>query len=689
MHDYSEFDLNSPDGAFQEGMDLLESDHFEEALHAFDFVLLKQPTNADALFHRGIALISLNRVDEAAAAYKSALAEAPAEASYHAHYGYALMLGGNPDEAIEHFDFALNIQPTNYQTKVYKACALASKRNLGQARALLEEVLDERPDDIDVLRHYGGVLSLAGDDARALQVFAAILSQNPNHVGTIGRKAELHIRGGRSGLAIRALREVVALQPGDLAAYQALLDLVANQPRSEVIVAIATEAIQAGHEDARIHLHRARAYMNLKQTDQAITDLRRARDLDDRLPDPHFLLACIYSETGRLRPALASIGRALHISPNDERIILTKAHIHHRMGEFSHERRLLRRLMANHPDEFEVHHMVVRSLTAEHRYSDALEILVEYLERNPAKTSARLLAAEIADKCGRNETAREMYEKVFRFCPATPVAYISYATFLIRQGDMDHASSVLANGVARHPRDAHVMTAYAAALQGEGSHDEVVGLIDRFFAQSTIDWPEAMLLRGNSLHSLGRHAEALDSFQLARTMQGRVLGTQSTPPLRFLIAEAHSLHQLDRTSEAITLIERNFQPLNKSASEIFELLGELHELTGELERAYGIFSDGLRRFPRNAPLHYRASRTAAALRKKSRALKHLATAAKIEPNFKAQAAADPIFRHYWISPAFISLVGKPLLIQPTFIGTAAAAVAAVTALAALGLALVQ
>ena len=689
MHDYSDFDLNSADGAFQEGMDLLESDHFEEALHAFDFVLRKQPTNADALFHRGIALISLNRVDEAAAAYKSALDEAPTEPAYHSHYGYALMRGGNADEAIEHFDFALNIQPTNYQTKVYKACALAAKRNLGQARTLLEEVLDERPNDFDVLRHYGGVLSLLDEDARALQVFAAILAQNPNHLETLGRKTELHIRAGRYALAIRTLREAVALKPADLIAYQALVDLVADHSSSDVTIAIATEAIQAGHEDAHIHLHRARAYMDLKQTDQAITDLRRARDLDANLPDSHFLLACIYSETGRLRPALASIGRALHLSPDDERILLTKAHIHHRMGEFAQERRVLRRLMANHPDEFDVHHMVVRSLTAEHRYEDALQILLDFLARNPAKTTPRLLAAELADKCGRADQAREMYEKVFRFCPATPVAYISYATFLMRHNDFDHASGVLANGVARHPRDAHVMTAYAAALQGEGRHEEVVGLVDRFFAATTIDWPEAMLLRGHSLHSLGRHGEALDTFQRARTMEGRLLGSHIAPPLRFLIAEAHSLHSLGRTDEAITLIEQNFQPRNKSAAEIFELLGELHELVGELERAYEIFSDGLRRFPRNAALHYRASRTATALRKKSRALKHLATAAKIDPTLKARAAADPVFRPYWISPAFVSLVGKPLLTQPTFIGTAAAAVAAVSALAALALALMQ
>ena len=689
MQDFADFDLNSPDGVFQEGLDLLESDHFEEALRAFDFVISEQPFNADALFHRGIALISLNRVEEAAAAYRSALAHAPTEALYHSHYGYALMRGGNTDEAIEHFDYALTLQPDSYQNKVYKACALAAGRNLGPARALLEEVLASHPDDIDVLRHYGGVLSLQGDDENAGRVFARILAADPNHVETIGRKAEMHLRAGRRDEALRCLREVVSLNPADAAAWQALLDLLAEQGMTEAVVALAGEAIAAGHEVARIYLHRARAYMNLKQTSQAITDLRRARDLDDRIPDAHYMLARAYADSGRLRPALACAARALQIAPHDARILMLMVNLQRRAGDHRQEAQYLDRILLMDPDQFHVLRMKADSLCAADRTEDALAAVRGFVARNPAQTAARILAAELAEKCGRHDEARDAFEQLFRFSPVTARACLAYAAFLIRRGDLPHASRVLASAVERFPRDARVVTTHAAALQSEGRQAECIAVLDRYFAAGGDDCPEGMWLRGKSLYYLRRHAEALECFQQARAMEARAQGTTAAPSFRFLLAEAFTLHHLDRTDEAIGLVERHFGQFGKSTREIYELLGDLCEKVGDHERARTLYSEGLRHFPRSAGLHYRAARVAATLGRRHAAIRQLAAAMQLRPEAAAEAAAEPAFRRYWASPALLRLIGRPLLRQPRFVGTLLAGTAALLSLTALVLTLTR
>ena len=687
MQDFADFDLNSPDGVFQEGLDLLESDHFEEALRAFDFVISEQPFNVDALFHRGIALISLNRVDEAAAAYRSALAHAPTEALYHSHYGYALMRGGNTEEAIEHFDYALTLQPDSYQNKVYKACALAGVRNLGPARALLEDVLAARPDDIDVLRHYGGVLSLQGDDATASRVFDRILAAAPNHVETIGRRADMHLRAGRPDEALRCLREVVALNPADDATWQVLLDLLAEMDLTEAMIAMAGEAIASGHEIARIYLHRAQAYLRLKQTSQAITDLRRARELDDRIPDAHYMLARAYAESGRLRPALACAARALQIAPHDTRILMLMVNLQRRAGDHGQEVQYLDRILLMDPDRFHVLRMKAEGLCAAGRPEEALAAVRGFVSRNPAETAARILAAELAEKCGLHDEARETFERLFRFSPVTARACLAFAAFLIRRGDLAHASRVLASAVERFPRDSTVVTTHAAALQSEGRQAECIGVLDRYFTASGDDCPEAMWLKGKSLYYLRRHAEALDSFQRARAMEARACGTTATPSFRFLLAEAFTLHHLGRTDEAIGLVERHFGQFGKSTREIYELLGELCEKVGDHERARSLYAEGLRQFPRSAGLLYRAARVAATLGRRHAALRQLAAAIELRPETAGEAAAEPAFRRYWASPALLRLIGRPLLRQPRFVGTILATTAALLSITALVLAL--
>ena len=214
-------------------------------------------------------------------------------------------------------------------------------------------------------------------------------------------------------------------------------------------------------------------------------------------------------------------------------------------------------------------------------------------------------------------------------------------------------------------------------------------MFDRYFATAGDDCPEGMWLRVKSLYYLRRHAEALECFQQARAMEARAQGTTAAPSFRFLLAEAFTLHHLDRTDEAIGLVERHFAQFGKSTREIYALLGDLCEKVGDHERARTLYSEGLRHFPRSAGLHYRAARVAATLGRRPAAIRQLAAAMQLRPEAAAEAAAEPAFRRYWASPALLRLIGRPLLRQPRFVGTLLAGTAALLSLTALVLTLTR
>jgi tetratricopeptide (TPR) repeat protein len=285
------------------------------------------------------------------------------------------------------------------------------------------------------------------------------------------------------------------------------------------------------------------------------------------------------------------------------------------------------------------------------------------------------MCAELAERLGFADDAARCYERVFRFTPAGPAAFLSHATFLARQGNHAEALGVLARGVARHPADAALGMSHAAALQGLGHHGDCVEALDRFVGGGR-GQPEMHLLRGKSLHELGRHSEALTEFDEARRLQARSRQLAAPAAARFVVAEAGALHCLGRTGEAVDLLERLCGHPARGPREVCELLGQLHELSGQPERAERLYADALRHYPRSPALQYGMARVNAAEGRKPAALRQLAAALALDPGLAAAAADEPAFQRYWFSPSMLRLLGWPLARRQARLISMLAAVAA-------------
>ena len=663
MLEFDGFAPGSAEGAFQEGLDLLESDHFEEALRAFDYVVGKQPYNADALFHRGIALVNLSRPDEAVASYRLAIEQAPTDALYHSHCGYALLVSGHADEALSHFECALRIQPDSYQNKVYKACVLAGKRQFAPARELIEEVLESRPEEIEVLRHYGAVLAAQGEHAAALDAFARVLRVNPNNLEAIARRGDIFLRTGRTAEAARCLRETVALNPADGDAYAALLQCLQADGRADALAATASEAIGNGHERADIYLLRGVTLLEQGQVDRAVTDLRRSRELDDLRPETHYHLARAFMAAGRLRPALASAARAVQISPKETPFLRLKAELHHRLGEFEAELQYLRPLLAADPGDYAVVRCAVDCLNAAGRGAEAIAVLHRFLSREPFHLAALLVCARLSENLGLEADARQCYEKVFRGGLATAREFSAYAGFLKRQGSLREACRLLEAGVAEYPRDAALAYAFGSLLVARGSHAECVAALCRYRAAGRMDAPLCRLL-GMALEALGRDDEALANFDEARRREASAERVSPPPPLAVAVAEAHALCRTGRAREAIRQMERLGAGPAAAAADFHAALGEVRERADDPDGAAAAYEEGIRCFPRDAMLHFRLARLLASRRRRAAAISRLAAAVALDERLAAHAASEPAFRRYAWSPAMLRVVGPGIAGEP-------------------------
>jgi len=655
MDEFSEYELHAPDSRFQEGLDLLESDHFEEALHAFDSVLGLQPYNADAFFQRGITLIKLSNLAEAIKSFEHAIALAPAEPSFHSHCGYALLMDGKPDAALEKFEYALQLQPDGYENKVYKACALAEKRQLGEARALLEDVLFDHSDDMEVVRHYANVLGAMGHDHEALQQYSKILKIEPNNTEAIARRGSIFLRQQNHLEAIKCLREYLVLAPHDATMWVTLLETLIEMDKPSAVITVAGEAIESGIDRADVYFIRGQALLEERQFDEAIIDLRKARALEDRNSDIHFHLARAFAQRGRLKHALISINRAVQLNGRERRFLMLKARLLHELGELDQELVILDLMLDGNPNDFRMIELKVQNLLQRSLPVLACRCLDDFLMRFPTHRRALLLSAEAREQARDIVGARKRFRTLTNMADVSGTTYRGYAGFLLRQSEKVNAASILDRAARDYPEDAGIQTLRAIVHQMLNRHSDCIANLSTFIKTNHAP-PEAYWLIGKSYFMVQDYSSALNSFQLARKKGAGSDTNLDAPEFKCLIAEAYSLHHLGRTAEGINLLECHGRRFDTFGQEFFEVLAELYNHVCAYSKACAVSIEGLQRYPQSPVLHYRLARCSAAIGKKRTALRHLESAIRLQPKLVQMACRDKKFHRYALSFKLNSLV---------------------------------
>jgi tetratricopeptide (TPR) repeat protein len=136
-------------------------------------------------------------------------------------------------------------------------------------------------------------------EARAALSQALML--NPKGLGYFGEKATLATQAAEFADADAAYRRALDANPADYVALTGLGLLQLKRGQTEAALDAFLKAGVMEPRYARVHVYNAVAYYQQGDIAQALSELKRAGELDDKDPLPHFIAAQI--ESDRLRPA--------------------------------------------------------------------------------------------------------------------------------------------------------------------------------------------------------------------------------------------------------------------------------------------------------------------------------------------------------------------------------------------------
>ena len=169
-----------------QGKSELQSGRTLAALHRFDQVLAKSPTNMAALTGKGEALLALRRYEEAVAVYRKAVEIAPNDSAVRYNFGAVLYRLTRYNDASEQFRRLVEIDP-NHARAQYNLATLAQRAGrLSEARRCWQAFTDLEPLVPSGWFHLGEVWMDYDRPMEAAWSFAHYVELEPlDHVGRV------------------------------------------------------------------------------------------------------------------------------------------------------------------------------------------------------------------------------------------------------------------------------------------------------------------------------------------------------------------------------------------------------------------------------------------------------------------------------------------------------------------------
>lgn len=168
---------------------------------------------AELHFKLGNAAVILGELSHAAANYKAALQHCPDMTAGWCNLGIVYQTQDRPQDAITLYARALALDPGHWATRTNLAQALMTTRQYAIARALLLELLAERPQDPQLHSQLGKLYGALDDDEQALGCFERAVALNPADAESFYWIGSLHEKLGSRDAAEAVLTTAAQLQP--------------------------------------------------------------------------------------------------------------------------------------------------------------------------------------------------------------------------------------------------------------------------------------------------------------------------------------------------------------------------------------------------------------------------------------------------------------------------------------------
>jgi tetratricopeptide (TPR) repeat protein len=314
-------------------------------------VLKENPRSSDGLVLLGRMALSRRNGKDAVQAFRIVLHDQPELATVHFLLGQAYLLTGENSLAKESFEHAVALYPGQVDARRSLAALESQSGRHQQARARLDDLLKQRPDDLaalDMLMMLDLVTKNWVDAERTLNRLRAVSKDSvvafmaegrlreaqqqfdkasasyerataiaPNNPDTLLSLVKLDVAQGHVDRAKTRLDEVLATRPDHLFGHGLLGEVLALSGHPQEADVQFREASRVNPKWITPWLDWGGLWLAQKRADQAVQVLQAGLKANPDSEELHMLLASAYSTQGQIDSAITAYDGALRLNPRN------------------------------------------------------------------------------------------------------------------------------------------------------------------------------------------------------------------------------------------------------------------------------------------------------------------------------------------------------------------------------------
>lgn len=463
-----------------------------------------QPLNAQWQYLLGYLLHQIGSDKEAIPALQQAVALTD-RADYYHLLGVAHLAAGESKQAVKAFSKALQKRPDAHHWRADLADVHAARGWYNEAIAEIDQALVDASDHPVLWRKRAELLLRSGQPDVAMGDIVEALRRDAHDVKALTLMSQIMHQKGQPERALEAAERAVAADPSDAQARYQLASLLRALKRHGDAIPHLSAALRLRDQEYTWWMELADAYDCIHDPHKAADYMRRAVELQPR--DLH--LAYRYGEllfkAGAYEAAEAELRRIMVVEPTNAPAIACLADVMVAQGRVDEAHSLARRAVDLEGDQSDHWRVLAVVLRAEKRFDEALEVARTAHELDPQNAAAALMYGVLLLDFEQVPEAVRAFSEAVRADDSRAIYHLCLGLALRQQVPLpldieDFGTTTPEQTVA-----------LTAALQ---SFDRALMIVS--------DDPRCIFERGIVLQMLGRHYEAVATFDAAAALQGDV-----------------------------------------------------------------------------------------------------------------------------------------------------------------------
>src|SRR6056297_1561980 len=477
----------------------LRAGRAEAALTTLEDLVDRFPEDAGLARQRAQLLAMTGRTEQALTAAEELVERFPGD-DFGAELRVELLQqAGRPQEALAAVDAMIEREPEVAAWRIRRGDVLLELERPEETEAAWRRALELEPDSVEAIDRLSELLRLQGRDEELLTMLQDLVDRDALGPTQQARLADLYLARGDRERTVELLLPMARRGVLEPRARMIVADLLASLDRREEAIAVLEPLVENPEVDpARVRRTIGELYMELDDYERAVEELRRAAEAAPEDGGAHVSLLLAMSQAD---PGLLS-GRA------DEREIA------------AFERWLDRTADAVSGDSVRQNYLLGALL----RRAGSTERAQPWLQRAAELDQENfqvLYDLAVVQESNRDfEGARATLERLLELEPDDAHLKNFYGYLLADQGwELERAERLIREAVAEEPDNGAYVDSLGWVLYRQGHYEEA---LDRLIKAVNLLGDDPVVLEhvGECLAALGRHEEALRSFERARVAGG-------------------------------------------------------------------------------------------------------------------------------------------------------------------------